>query len=254
MEKENGTVKLHLGCGEKYLEGYVNIDFPEGEHTVMRPKADIYGDIQNLSYAENSVDEIRSHHMFEHFVRAEALKLLVRWRKWLKPGGLLVIETPDFLTSAQAYCNAFSMRRKSQLVRHIIGSQEAGWAQHKDLWDKQKFSFVLKKMGFYDLVIRCYGNGVAKHAANLPKIGKMLGYVPESLRIPFLNIAGDILPERFYQKYGGNKMPNILVMARKDANIQIDDEAVAKEILSLSLTGKEDHRMLGVWMEQYKKF
>jgi len=247
-------LKLHLGCGEKYLEGYVNIDFPEGEHTVMKPKVDLTADIRTLSYPENSVDEIRTHHMFEHFTRAEALKLLARWRSWLNPSGLLVIETPDFATSSRLYLSATSFKRRAQLSRHIIGSQEADWAIHKDLWDKPKFSFVLKKMGFKNLKFRLFHNGLAKHAENLPKIGKYLQYVPEKLRDPILNIVGDLLPESFYQKYGSNKMPNILITCCKNDQIIINAQEIAKEIFSSSLMGKEDSRLLNVWLQEYDKF
>ncbi len=248
-------MKLHLGCGEKYLEGYVNIDFPDTEQSIIHTKADVFIESMNaLTYPENSIDEIRSHHLFEHFSRAESLKLLARWRSWLKPDGLLVVETPDFAASAAAYLSTFSTRRRFQLARHMFGSQEAGWADHKDAWDKQKYQFVLKKMGFYGVLVRLYGNGVAKHAGQLPKVGKALDRLPEGFRTPFLNIAGNILPERFYQKYGGNKLPNILVMAKKNGAIAFNDEVVAREILSLSLVGKEGEQMLDVWMNDYKKF
>ena len=60
-------MKLHLGCGGTYLEGYVNIDYLTTEQTIMNVKADIYQDITTLEYDDNSIDEIRSHHMFEHF-------------------------------------------------------------------------------------------------------------------------------------------------------------------------------------------
>src|SRR3989338_5256437 len=70
-------LKLHLGCGGKYLEGYVNIDFPPSEHTIIIPKADIFKDIRKLEYQENSVDEIRNPHLFENFSRQDALKLVL---------------------------------------------------------------------------------------------------------------------------------------------------------------------------------
>src|SRR3989338_8205344 len=86
-------LKLHLGCGGKYLEGYVNIDFPPSEHTIIIPKADIFKDIRKLEYQENSVDEIRNHHLFEHFSRQEALKLLLQWGCGFKLGGFFFMET-----------------------------------------------------------------------------------------------------------------------------------------------------------------
>lgn len=251
---EERKLKLHLGAGEKYLDGYWNIDFPEGEHTVMKPKVDEHADIAQLSYPENSIAEVRSHHLFEHFPRAEALKLLVRWRRWLQPDGLLVIETPDFGTSASMFIGSTSLRRKFQLSRHIFGSEEASWALHKDYWDKQKFIYVLEAFGFKDLKVRRYWNGLAKHAEKIPKIGKFIGVLPESLYIPALNVIGNILPEKFYEKYGSNKMPNIVVWARKDASIVVDEEKKAREILALYLTGREGDRLLDVWMEDYRKF
>jgi predicted SAM-dependent methyltransferase len=84
-------MKVHLGCGNKYLEGYLNIDLPSSEHTIMDVKADMYADIRTVQFPENSIDEVRLHHLFEHFNRAEALKLLSRWRTWLKVGGILHI-------------------------------------------------------------------------------------------------------------------------------------------------------------------
>lgn len=247
-------LKLHLGSGEKYLEGYWNIDFPEGEHTVMMPRVDQYADIRTLAYPVNSIEEVRSHHLFEHFSRAEALKLLARWRGWLKPDGLLVIETPDFTTSASFFVWSPSLRRKFQLSRHIFGSQEAEWAMHKDYWDKRKYKFVLDAMGFRNIHIVRYWNGLSKHAERIPKVGRVIAKTPEWLYVPVLNVLGNLMPESFYRKFGSNKMPNILVKAHKDASVQLDEEAAARKILSYYLTGKEGEQLLEVWMRDFKNF
>jgi len=236
MEKDV-ELKLHLGCGEKYLEGYVNIDYPPEEHTVMSVKADVYQDIRTLNYKENSVDEVRSHHLFEHFSRAEALELLVRWRGWLKPGGRMLIETPDFEESIRAYLYANTRKRKMELGRHIFGSQEAGWAYHYDFWDKQKFKFVLGKMGFKKIRVRRYSNSLAKH---FPKI-------------PLLNVIGNLLPNFVYRKYGGNKLPDILVVAEKDGSVELDGEVITREVLSEYLTVHDDYKMLHVWLNDSSK-
>jgi len=140
-------MKLHLGCGGTYLDGYINIDFPPNEKTIMKVKADIYKDIRTLEYADNSIDEIRSHHLFEHFNRAEAVEMLLRWRRWLKVGGKLVIETPDFFWCGLIFI-ILPFKFKMRVGRHIFGSQEDRWADHLDFWYRKKFKKVLSAMGF----------------------------------------------------------------------------------------------------------
>ncbi len=143
-------MKLHLGCGGTYLDGYINIDFPTSEKTIMRVRADVYQDVSTLDYPENSIEEIRSHHLFEHFDRVDALKTLLKWRRWLKPGGKLIIETPDFFWCFFLF--PFSpFKFKMALGRHIFGTQEDKWANHLDFWYKGKFNKVLSQLGFVNL-------------------------------------------------------------------------------------------------------
>jgi predicted SAM-dependent methyltransferase len=83
-----GIVKLHLGYGQRYLEGYVNIDFPVSEDTLQKDNvADLHAGILGLRYPVGSVEEIRLHHVFEHFSRPVACALLASWFSWLYPGG-----------------------------------------------------------------------------------------------------------------------------------------------------------------------
>jgi SAM-dependent methyltransferase len=251
METTKQPLRLHLGCGDKYLEGYVNIDFPQSEHTVMAPKADRIADIRTLSFPEGTVQEVRSHHLLEHFTRPAALRLLMNWRRWLTPDGELVVETPDFEISAQEFLRTSSMKRRFGLGRHMFGSQEASWAEHRDFWDKRKFQFVLKKLGYRNIKVRSYWHGIAKHAKKLPGVGKLFLRLPESLYLPVLNPLGRLVPDSFYERHGGNAMPNVLAVAQRDPNVTIDEDAVANEILSLSLVGKET-AILGVWLKEFQ--
>jgi predicted SAM-dependent methyltransferase len=145
-------MRLHLGCGERYLEGYVNVDYPPDEHSIQTTSpADVYADITELDYEPGSVAEVRLHHVFEHFDRATALRLLIDWYEWLEEGGILVIETPDFEASARRFLKRRSRKQRSAILRHVFGSQEAGWAFHADGWYEEKFRQVLEALG-YDLV------------------------------------------------------------------------------------------------------
>jgi len=210
------------------LEGYVNIDFPPSEHTIIIPKADIFKDIRKLEYQENSVDEIRNHHLFEHFSRQEALKLLLQWRRWLKLGGLLVIETPDFEECAKLFITTNDIEKQFKLARHIFGSHEAEWALHKDFWSKSKFKFVLNKLGFSVSEIQQNRSYYRKDNSFIAKVvGKI---APESIK----NLTGDILP-------------NIIVRAEKDNRV-IDEQKEIVSILLMSLVGGQKG-LLDVWLK-----
>lgn len=141
-------VRLHLGCGQTLLPNYINVDFPSSAHNVMDVHPDFEEDILELDLPEKSVDEIRLHHVFEHFNRVNALGLLIRWHRWLRVGGVLQIETPDFEGSAQVFSSASDPAVRSGVVRHLAGDQAAGWAYHLDHWYEERYRQALAAFGF----------------------------------------------------------------------------------------------------------
>lgn len=149
-------MKLHLGCGQRYLQGYTNIDFPLDQHTVQQQSvADELHDLRELRYAHNAIEEVRSHHVFEHFPKAEAAALVAAWNSWLIDDGIVHIEVPDFKRSARAAISPFRSRKK-QLValRHIFGSQEASWAIHYEGYTADHLVQFLARFGFKKRKIR----------------------------------------------------------------------------------------------------
>ena len=152
-------MKLHLGCGQYYLEGYVNVDYPASEHLVQKSlRADLYSDLTTLGYPAASVEEVRLHHVFEHFSRPVALALLCRWRDWLVPGGKLRVETPDLMASARLLVRPWvGYEKKQEVIRHLFGSHEAHWAIHWDGWYPERFKRTLKALGFGKVSVRTGG-------------------------------------------------------------------------------------------------
>ncbi|TAL69082.1 MAG: methyltransferase domain-containing protein [Bacteroidetes bacterium] len=114
----------------------------------MNVKADVFADITKLNLSDNTVDEIRLHHVFEHFSRVGALALLIRWHKWLKTGGELYIETPDFEGSAKTFLSNNKWNVKTGVIRHLAGDQVNSWAYHIDHWFPERFEKTLSKLGF----------------------------------------------------------------------------------------------------------
>lgn len=82
-------MKLHLGCGDIYLEGWVNID-------AESPAADLQHDVTTpLPYPDGSVDFIYSEHMIEHLTVDDGVRLLAECRRLLRQGGVVRMATID---------------------------------------------------------------------------------------------------------------------------------------------------------------
>ena len=143
-------MKLHLGCGQRYLPGYVNIDFADSAHTVQEKSiADLLADILELQYASDSIEEIRLHHVFEHFPRPVACALLSGWYSWLKQGGVLHIEVPDFQKTAQVMLRPLrSFKKQAVAERHLFGSHEAHWAVHCEGYTPAILQKMIESFGF----------------------------------------------------------------------------------------------------------
>jgi hypothetical protein len=145
---EGCPLRLHLGCGETRLEGYVNVDIPRTEASLMTTTADLFGDIPTLRFPAATVEEVRTHHVFEHFGRVEAMALLVHWHEWLRVGGKIVIETPDLVGSARTLASDQPLSLKMAAARHLAGDQAEGWAYHVDHWFEERFCHTLSNLGF----------------------------------------------------------------------------------------------------------
>ncbi len=83
-------MKLHLGCGSKHIDGFINID------ARALPEVDEVDDVKTLQKFDiNTVDLIYASHILEHITRLEYTNVLSRWYDLLKEGGVLRIAVPD---------------------------------------------------------------------------------------------------------------------------------------------------------------
>jgi SAM-dependent methyltransferase len=63
-------------------------------------RPDVVCDLRRLEpFESQSVDEILSVHVIEHFWRWEAADVLREWARVLKPGGVMVLECPNLATA-----------------------------------------------------------------------------------------------------------------------------------------------------------
>jgi SAM-dependent methyltransferase len=90
-------LKLNLGCGDKILPGYVNVDVVESR---AGKKPDVICDLHQLTpFEDNAADEILSVHVVEHFWRWEVVDVLKEWVRVLKPGGKMILECPNLISA-----------------------------------------------------------------------------------------------------------------------------------------------------------
>lgn len=98
--------KLHLGCGNTKLDGFINIDIRQ------TPATDRVMDISDLAeFSDNSVDMIYASHCLEHFNFRIVPDILCEWNRVLRKGGELVVRVPDF----DILVNIYLRRRNSDL-------------------------------------------------------------------------------------------------------------------------------------------
>lgn len=147
---ETAAPRLHLGCGQRYLDGYINIDFPLDNHSVQQHSvADRHADITTLVFPARSVAEVRLHHVFEHFRRPVACALLATWNAWMIDGATLHVEVPDLQRSAWVLANPFApLAAKALTERHLFGSHEASWAAHFEAYSEQLLRHMFETFGF----------------------------------------------------------------------------------------------------------
>jgi predicted SAM-dependent methyltransferase len=123
-------MKLHLGCGTVYLDGFINVDIEADGHCLaLNPNkdieenrttlgeyykdkvekddflekrykerkviADVFCDVRHLPYEKDSIEMIVAVQLVEHFTMPEVRKMLRHWYHLLEEGGRLYIDVPD---------------------------------------------------------------------------------------------------------------------------------------------------------------
>ena len=142
--------KLHLGCGHRYLEGFIHIDMDDLPH-IDYPKTDL----SNLSMFDDcSVDLIYTCGSFEYYDREEAVEVLKEWKRVLKPGGVLRISVPDFDAVVQVY-NRYHDLDGIGILGPLYGKwkiQGKKYIYHKTVYDEKSLTFLLTSSGYCDII------------------------------------------------------------------------------------------------------
>lgn len=190
-------LKLHVGCGKNFKEGYINIDgFPDKQWLKMAAsfklkystniKTDIITAlVWDLPYKNNSVDEVLSEHMMEHLSFVEEERTWKEIHRVLKFGGQFIFEVPDFewiikkwLDGQDNFKQFYALgkdhdyfgqgydlnQRWGYLTAAIFGNQSNDGQFHKTAYTINKIHDIARLVGFKVINIEYNEN---KHHQNI---------------------------------------------------------------------------------------
>ena len=133
-------VNLHLGCGKKFIPGFIHIDVRKFDHSDYVCRLD-----KLEMFKDNSVDLIYWSHVLEHFKRHECENALKEWHRVLKPGGLLRLAVPDFESIVKIYQE---YKNVELLIGLLYGGQDYQYNYHHVAFDFNYLSKLLMQAGF----------------------------------------------------------------------------------------------------------
>jgi SAM-dependent methyltransferase len=155
LPKIEGPIRLNLGCGDKILKGYVNIDLVD-ERAGHKP--DIMCDVRKLTLPDGYADEAMAIHVVEHFWRWEVVDILKEWGRVLKPGGKIILECPNLLSACEAVLRnpegATGPGKEGQRSMWVLYGDPA-WKDplmcHRWAYTPQSLAAVMQEAGFAEI-------------------------------------------------------------------------------------------------------
>lgn len=141
--------KIHLGCGKRYIPGFVHVDLADFAHIDYQHRID-----RLPMFEDNSASLIYSCHSFEYFDRQQAKEVLAEWRRVLEPEGVLRLAVPDFEALIKVY-------EKFGDLNRVLGPLYGRWAvpssnsdsliYHRTVYDFNSLQDLLIQNGFSEV-------------------------------------------------------------------------------------------------------
>ena len=150
-------IKLHLGCGPKIFDGFINIDARKIDERIHVDDVSALATIEN-----NTVDLIYACHVLEHFGRHEYQSVLECWYSKLKTGGVLRLSVPDVKKAMGLYLSGEYYLK--QMYGFLWGGQMHEYDYHKIGFDRSILQKSLAAAGFKHKDIKKWDWRQTEHA------------------------------------------------------------------------------------------
>ncbi len=172
----NKPIKINAACGVHLFGGFINVDnfftledlkTKEGVFTnaVIEEGAEfVKADVRKLPFADNYADHFLSVDTIEHLPFRDIYPTLLEWRRVLKPGGKLIIQTVNFSELAKLWTEfvegkPFDMATYTKLGTIIYGNQVTEGEYHSAPITPEYMNFLMTAIGFSQYKIILYPTG-----------------------------------------------------------------------------------------------
>ena len=142
-------VKLNVGCGQRKMYVFINIDARED----VRP--DMVADVTKINDKFQNVDLIYACHVLEHFpLKASTFQpttwkeVLKNWHDALKEGGVLRLAVPDIKAACKYYVDTGDL---DILYAFFYGGQKYDFDFHYHCWSFDTLKRDLIEAGFKEV-------------------------------------------------------------------------------------------------------
>ncbi|MFZ1981429.1 MAG: methyltransferase domain-containing protein [Smithella sp.] len=155
--------KLHIGCGDHVLDGWLNTDFFPKSATVVHLDA-----TRRFPFCDEEFDYIFCEHMIEHISYSQGLAMLSECCRVLRKNGRIRISTPDLAFLIDLYKEEKSDLQKEYIKwasdsfltyapcnddTFVINNFVRDWG-HQFIYDEKTLSESMEMAGFTN-VTRC---------------------------------------------------------------------------------------------------
>ena len=138
-------MKLHLGCGRRFIPGFVHVDVADFQHIDHRT------DVAHLPMLKDeSASLVYACHVLEYFDRVEVVDVLREWHRVLAHGGTVRLAVPDFAALAEVYRRHGALDRViGPLYGRIEVAADGGprVLYHRTVYDYESLRRVLETAG-----------------------------------------------------------------------------------------------------------
>lgn len=173
-------MRLHIGSGSVYLDGWVNVDVPAPKTFLAGDRPDLvekwrttdahyyakhqdktidtlaagpldqeyvcdrYGSFAFLPVADGQVTDALSRHAFEHLSCAEAIVALRNLYRAMKTKGVLRLDVPDHVQTLEL----FAETGNPFYIRHLVGPRRGQHGVHMQSYSSTGLRELVQAHGF----------------------------------------------------------------------------------------------------------